>query len=143
MKLSDEHRANLLQHATKLYRMKTPKGLEFNMHLFTSDPIDEQHVCRTAACSLGWASRTIRPLNKNEIIYDDIGNWIKFGYNIFGIKSHMDEWKWMFSYDWTESDNTRRGAAQRILYYLRHGLPADWYAQMIGSTPLCYKKEKP
>ena len=48
------------------------------------------------------------------------------------------EFRWFFSDDWTEIDNTPTGAAARIEWYLQHGLPDNMSDQLDGIAPLCY-----
>jgi len=39
---------------------------------------------------------------------------------------------------WKFIDNTSKGAAQRIRYFLEYGLPENWKEQMTGKAPLSY-----
>jgi len=48
-------------------------------------------------------------------------------------------WAWCFSERWARVDNTSEGAALRIEWLLKHGLPENWYEQLWGIEPLCYK----
>jgi len=63
-------------------------------------------------------------------------NFVKWSINFTGL--NYAEWEWCFSPLWTETDNTPKGAALRIEWLLKHGLPEGWYRQMKGKTPLCY-----
>ena len=54
--------------------------------------------------------------------------------------SPTDAFDWCFSTAWVGTNNTPRGAAQRIWWFLENGLPEDWMHQMTGETPLCYTK---
>ena len=49
------------------------------------------------------------------------------------------EWQWLFCAPWTKIDNTPEGAALRIEWLLKNGLPENWQEQMCGLDPLCYK----
>jgi hypothetical protein len=49
-----------------------------------------------------------------------------------------DEWSWCFSHVWEQFDNTPEGAALRIEWLLKNGLPEDWKRQMHGEATLCY-----
>jgi hypothetical protein len=49
---------------------------------------------------------------------------------------------WVFSGSWSERDNTPLGAAQRIIYALRHGVPENWRDQRDEHDPLSYKEIK-
>jgi len=48
------------------------------------------------------------------------------------------EWRWCFTGSWKDTDNTKIGAAQRIIWLLQYGLPDDWGAQLRGDAALCY-----
>jgi hypothetical protein len=48
-------------------------------------------------------------------------------------------WIWCFNGRWKYVDNTSEGAALRIEWLLKHGLPENWYEQLWGIEPLCYK----
>jgi hypothetical protein len=50
-----------------------------------------------------------------------------------------NEWGWCFSGGWIGTDNTPEGAALRIEWLLKNGLPKDWCEQLLGYSPLCYK----
>jgi hypothetical protein len=51
---------------------------------------------------------------------------------------HGPEWMWCFDTYWAATDNTPGGAARRIEWLLKNGLPGNWEAQMMGEEPLCY-----
>lgn len=48
--------------------------------------------------------------------------------------------KWLFSSYWKFTDNTARGAAARIDWYLKRGVPVDAASQMNGNKELCYAR---
>ena len=50
-----------------------------------------------------------------------------------------DEWLWCFAGFWAGIDNTPTGAADRIEWLLKNGLPDDLEEQSMGKVPLCYK----
>lgn len=47
---------------------------------------------------------------------------------------------WLFASWWWEIDNTPRGAAQRVEWLLRYGVPEDARKQALGAAPLCYQE---
>ncbi len=49
--------------------------------------------------------------------------------------------QFLFGSGWHSTDNTPIGAAQRIEYVLKHGVPENWRKQMTGRAPLSYKVE--
>lgn len=51
-----------------------------------------------------------------------------------------DEWNWCFSDNWSETDNTPEGAALRIEWLIKNGLPEDWEQQMNVGMNLSYYK---
>ena len=51
----------------------------------------------------------------------------------------LKSWFWCFDSNWEKTDNTPEGAALRIEWLLNHGLPEDFFKQMYGEAPICYK----
>jgi hypothetical protein len=93
--------------------------------------------CGTAACACGHATYLIEPKNPGE-------SFSAYSRRVFGLEPEEigEEWDWCFGSGWSFTDNTPQGAADRIEWLLKHGLPCDAYEQMIGQTPSCYHKEK-
>jgi|APGre2960657404_1045060.scaffolds.fasta_scaffold09785_5 hypothetical protein len=54
-------------------------------------------------------------------------------------ETNTEQWLWCFGASWCSSDNTPDGAADRIEWLLKNGLPDDWEEQLMGKFPLCYK----
>jgi hypothetical protein len=77
------------------------------------------HTCGTSCCALGYAAVIWPEAAKKEL------SWFLFCQHLFGF-SHGLEYKWMFDAGWRGIDNTPQGAADRIHYYLAHGIP-DWF----------------
>ena len=67
--------------------------------------------------------------------------WEDYCERVFGIHAYSSEWDWMFSWNWGEMDNTPRGAAQRIRWLAKNGLPEDSEDQLFWGAPLCYRSE--
>lgn len=75
------------------------------------------HTCGSVGCVIGhlpFALNTPKP--KKEA-------WTTFAKRKTGF-SDMDSGDYMFSLLWRRSDNTPKGAGQRILYVLKYGIPA-------------------
>jgi hypothetical protein len=69
--------------------------------------------CNTAACALGHSFAAGLPYN-NESFWED------YCQDVFGISVNSRIYDWCFSSDWTETDNTPKGAAKRIYYLLEN-----------------------
>ena len=91
-------------------------------------------ACGTVVCAMGEAS-LIFPEAAIATRY----GWLSLGEDLFGLKDNSSEWKWIFSASWFSVDNSRIGAAKRIRWFLKNGLPENWLQQMSGKLPLCYK----
>ena len=81
------------------------------------------HNCETVACALGHAPYvhglgTVDDDHNNSIL-----NWEKYSKRVFGLDYTDEEWLWCFSCSWESYDNTPKGAAKRIRYMLKHGVP--------------------
>lgn len=112
----------------------------FDMEAFRSKHEDNfTHECNTIGCVLGYSP---------QVLYDDFKDVPKLfdssidyeGISIekLGIDPLESEWNWMFGPDWNEVDNSPTGAADRIEWFLKHGVPENWEEQMKGKAPLCY-----
>lgn len=76
------------------------------------------------------------------------GGWNDFSLTLFSVERINDPSDignrigyWIGSQDWAQTDNTAKGAGQRILYMLDNGVP-DWRSirsMMSGELELCYK----
>lgn len=101
----------------------------------------ENPVCDTVACFLGHSTRFSEKWNVEVPRFPALRiDFNRFGKAVLGVKDEND-WCWLFSGHWRDVDNTLRGAAQRAIYWLRHGAPDDGRSQMAGHVPLCYKGE--
>jgi hypothetical protein len=100
----------------------------------------KKHQCGSVGCVIGHC--TI--LDKIENISLTIGLGIDFtawSEKFTGLIAWSSEWDWCFHAVWKHTDNTPTGAADRIEWLLNHGLPEDWYEQIIGENPLIYKQQ--
>ena len=130
MTTTEQKRANLKALADYLDTGITE--YEFGMADFWTE-----NDCGTVACAVGHAPFVLG-LEKPSGHY----SWLHFGEeHLVDSKNCMGTAKiggWMFSGGWENTDNTARGAAARIYWYLEHGVPDDWRDQMLGRAPLCY-----
>ena len=91
--------------------------------------------CDSVGCVLGHCT----VLDPEPLPMEADGAIIFFRWSIKFTGLQYGEWDWCFSAYWSETDNTTEGAALRIEWVLEKGLPKDWYQQMFGESPLCYK----
>ena len=128
--MTNEQKNNLVALALAL-DAPLPAGITFDMSDF-----QVKHECGTAACAVGYAAILFK-----RTAYD---GYFMLSKELFGLdvmKSPDNEiWSWLFSGAWTLADNTKEGAAARIRWFLRNGLPADAGQQRYGEAPLCYRE---
>jgi hypothetical protein len=116
----------------------------FDMSIFRHrDIFPRTHECKTVGCIIGHCT----VLDPNTLPVDDffsvdypIINFYRWCFNFTGIHTHIDqdEFIFLFGADWYKIDNTPKGAAQRIRYFIEYGLPENWDEQMTGNAPLSY-----
>lgn len=88
-------------------------------------PPVEERPCYTAACAVGHGPFAGMPTIGDEA-------WDTYAERVFGVNASTDEdddlgFEWMFGSSWTDFDDTPRGAAARIRYFLHHGVaPEDF-----------------
>lgn len=95
----------------------------------------ERVSCGTVACAVGHAPSAGIP------VIDEDKTWTGYAFRALVPDSDadgVDAFLWMFGAGWENTDNTPRGAAKRIKYYLEHGIPSNATAQAKGKAPLCY-----
>ena len=105
----------------------------FHMRFFATNMHGK--TCGAVGCAIGHAPYFGVYKYKHE-------DWREFSKRALISDEYSDEWSWCFDSKWSKVDNSRRGAAKRIIWYLQYGLPNDWVKQMMGKSPLCYKKVK-
>lgn len=137
--ITDEQRGNLAALAEYL---ESGPALRFDMARFAADgerhEIDPEAMlrCGTAACALGHGPFAGLPAKRQE-------EWKDYAFRVFGvgptdIGSQSPAFLWMFGGAWAEIDNSPDGAAARIRWFLRNGVPPDSDEQQMGDAPLCY-----
>jgi hypothetical protein len=109
----------------------------FDMSVFREDDKDNGHECQSVGCAIGHCTALdTRPLPKdlgNSILYN---TWL---HGFTGIEMYTEEYYWCFGQYWDLTDNTPEGAALRIEWMLKNGVPPNYIMQMRGKAKLCYK----
>lgn len=100
---------------------KSPKGVSLNPY---------EWECGTVACAAGHGPSLGIEARPRE-------RWISYAERVFGVATDQDYY-WISAGFWARTDNTPRGAAARIRYALRHGIPENYFEQMLGKAPLSY-----
>lgn len=100
-------------------------NLQFDMENY-------QSYCGTVGCACGHGPSL-------GIVKMPSESWDPYADRAFGA-ADVQAFTWMFSAIWAtnKTDNTPRGAAARIRYALRHGIPANYNDQVWGRAPLSY-----
>jgi hypothetical protein len=141
--INEEQRANLTNLAAHLkalpddyghFGMSTYANVMSDGYLETScawqKPVAiDINVCGTAACAVGHGPVIgIEPLEGED--------WTRYAARAFGAteERYNLSFDWLFSGSWGDRDDTTKGAAFRIEYYLKHGIPkaftdADGYVE--------------
>lgn len=125
---SEMNRKNLKKLAD--YLADLPEGgPRFDMTWYYTVPGDNNvfpseivESCKTAACAVGYATH-IRGLEA----YDDEHNWGTYIERIFGFYEGSESYTWCFHADWGDYDNTAKGASKRIKYFLKNGIPDEFF----------------
>lgn len=129
----------LLRLADALDR-ELPQGVKFNMEQFVA-----HNSCGTVCCALGLNTLIDTP---RDFTYSPIlghnypEDWTDYACRVLGIDAENSTLLyWLFSANWSFADNTAKGAAARIRWTYKHGIPESLYLQMRKLTPLCYLEE--
>jgi len=96
--------------------------------------------CDSVGCIVGHCT-VLAP----ELISRDIGGEIdfcNFTLAFFGFNWPSDDWLYLFAPSWIDTDNTPKGSAQRMRYYVANGLPINAIDQKNGKAPLSYNNNK-
>lgn len=89
-------------------------------------------TCNTVACAIGHGPMAGIKVYKD---YD----WFSYAGRVFGVYSDDAAFDWLFSSDWSKTDNTPQGAAKRIRIYVENGVPFNYIGQQYEDEPLMYK----
>ena len=95
--------------------------------------------CGSVGCAVG----NCTVLDSENVMYNftypydriEFTDWSEY---FTGLLGGGDEWDWCFDSAWRNTDNTPTGAALRIEWLLKYGLPENWMSQMRGREELCY-----
>ncbi len=125
--LTDYQRANLTKLANYLDSVEPPKFdmRWFNDNIHNRGPSGNPNVCGTVACAVGYG-----PAAGIEPCHDD--TWASYAKREFvgedGYRFDIDSpvFDFLFDSDWEDVDNTPAGAAARIRYFLKNGIPVNY-----------------
>lgn len=116
--MTQEQKDNLLKLAT--YLLSGDLKAAFNMRRFTDSLVLDFEAlrtdCGTVGCTAGHGPYAGIPKEFGE-------GWGNYILRSFGVHVMDDAWDFLFSVWWSETDNTPTGAAKRILYFLKYGVP--------------------
>ena len=142
------HKTNLTKLAEYL---KTIDPKNFNMityhnldEFLTKKYLASKKYCPTVACVLGHAPMIpgFELIPEDFDINEDTISWSRYSNRIFQIP-YNEIWNWLFSGEWTATDNSLSGAIKRIEYIIKYRLPVTWVDQVYGFHPLSYLTEVP
>lgn len=132
---------NLLKMAD--YIENVPQDV-FSMDVYRSR-FQYLHKCNSVGCIIGHC--TVLDSLSNIPFNRDFSGDVTIDFSLWseqytGISSCSGSWMYLFSFGWSGSngDNTPKGAAKRIRYYVKNGLPFNWRKQLEGSEPLSYNQ---
>lgn len=116
----------------------------FNMGFYRTGN-EHKHNCDSIGCIIGHC--VILDSFTNIPFYHDVFGIYCIDFDLWsqqytGIRSYSMSWRYLFSPEWSyrPTDNTPKGAAKRIRYYVKNGLPENWYLQITGREPLSYNQ---
>lgn len=90
----------------------------------------EDFPCGTVACALGHGPAAGITSAPHE-------TWEDYAHRF--VDDDSQEWSWLFGGQWSAFDNTHRGAAARIRYFLDHKVPDQpWYGEQYQANPEFY-----
>lgn len=75
--------------------------------------------CGTIACAIGHGPAAGIAFTKDDVFWSD------YSERVFGLEADGEAHEWLFGGWWHDIDNTAQGAGQRILDYLKNGLPEN------------------
>jgi len=131
--ISYQQKKNLITLANGLMKNRNKREARFTMacfadagqHNIVGDPYLTE--CGSVGCAVGHA-----PYYGITKMYGE--GWDGYSYRtlipIFnadtGVLIDDRAWRWCFAGEWTNLDDSKKGAAQRIMYFLQYGLPDKW-----------------
>ena len=131
--MTAEQRANLEKLAG--YLESGELSAKFDMGRFSEDCDSHVTECGSVGCAVGHGPYAGIPKYAAE-------NWAGYAYRVFGANL-SGAFLWCFEGGWYYIDNTPQGAAKRIRYMLKHGIPKDAGEQMLGEAPYLFAEATP
>jgi len=124
--------------------IRTIPQAKFDMLLFRGGLDRETPECNSIGCVIGHC--TVLDRERFQEIVASLHEDEKRGNQHFtdwstlytGMVIGTNEWRWCFSAIWGDYDNSSEGAARRIEYLIKKGLPENWDDQMSGLADLSY-----
>ncbi len=102
---------------------------QFDMSKYRPALDNTTHICNSVGCVIGHCTALISeeefkqiPLHPSSLGVD----FTLWSENFTGLKRNYQEWEWCFDSEWYYFDNTPEGAADRIEYMLKYGVPSDF-----------------
>lgn len=122
---------NLLKLA--MYLLSGNLRAEFDISTYDDGIRYYRYFCGTVGCAVGQGPFAGIPKSENQ-------SWVVYTFDEF--VDNYDQFDWLFSHLWHNTDNTPEGTAKRILYTLKFGVPNRdrLYRQIHGDMPLIYDK---
>ena len=110
---------------------------KFDMGLWRNGQ-EYEPECDSVGCVIGHCTVLDAENIENFIGFRDRIDFAKWSQFFTGIDADSAAWYWCFDGDWHYRDNTPEGAARRIEWLIKNGVPEDWKSQMICESALCY-----
>jgi hypothetical protein len=117
--LTEEQVSNLKKLAEYLNRSELPA--KFDMNTYCGEEMMELDngfptICGSVGCAVGHGPYAGIPKNDYE-------SWTEYSRRAFTNGRRTTLFLFLFSEDWAAVDNTPKGAAKRIEYFIRYGVP--------------------
>jgi len=144
IELPEAYRQNLRRLAYYLSEFHETPSCRFDMTEFDEDR--NRHFsggpvldCGSVGCAIGHGPYAGITKRSNE-------SWFDYTTRVFlpwsnEYKLSSIAWGWCFSEAWAGTDNSPGGAAARISWLLKYGVPDDANEQRNREAPLCYVTE--
>jgi len=95
--------------------------------------------CDSVGCIIGHCTvLDKRPLPR---LFNGEINFYSWAEEFTGLLLLPQAWCYLFSSNWAFTDDTPTGAAKRIRFFLKNGIPNDWLEQISGEAPLSYQRK--
>jgi len=101
----------------------------------------KEHLCNSVGCVIGHCTALDNEIDLPRLSDGliDFDTWSEFFTGLYiGNEEGFGMWYWCFASTWSKTDNTPEGAALRIEWLIKKGLPKNYAAQINGTAPLCY-----